>query len=373
MAANQIDSEINLLDWAVNWLRERLPGGWTLELDAAEQRGRERTDGRLVLQAAGGFIASIAVEARRSLSPKEAENLLPRLAQVLHSMTGRAPVLILAPWLSPRTQELLAEQQISYLDRTGNALIRLESPALYVETTGAARNPNPEERGKVGLRGPKAGRLIRTLVDVRPPYTVKELALATGLAAGYVSRTIAALDEEALIQREPRGPVEAVDLAALLRRWAASYDVFRSNQISTFIAPAGWEEVLTKLRLQPTLRSQVVLTGSFAASRLAPVSSPGMLLAYSSESDRLARELGLLAAEEGANVGLLWPFDPVVWVRTREEEGLRFAASSQVAVDCLTGNGRMPSEGEAVLGWMIANESAWRSDQLEARKDVWSR
>jgi len=362
MAANIEESEISLIDWAVNWLRERLPSSWELR-QVAEASGR--SDGQLTLQARG-FTASIAIEARRSLTPKEAENLLPRLAQVLRSMTGNAPVLIVAPWLSRRTQEMLSEQQINYVDQTGNALIRLENPAVYIEAAGSLRNPNSKARGKVRLRGLKAGRLIRTLVDVCPPYTVTDLAAATGLAPGYVSRAIEALDDEALIKREPRGPVEDVQVPALLRRWASSYDVFKMNEVSTFIAPGGWEEVRNKLAADSRTEPKTVLTGSVAAARLAPVASPAMLLAYSPEPARLARELGLLPAEEGANVTFLSPFDPVVWVRTSEDQGLTFAASSQVAVDCLTGNGRMPAEGEALLQWMVENESAWRAVELGA-------
>jgi hypothetical protein len=368
MVANSLKQETSLLEWAVGWLVERLPENWTVDLDAPEEAdGSPRTDGRLILQSPGSN-AWVAVEARRSLSPKEAENLLPRLAQVLRSMSGNAPVLIVAPWLSSRTRDLLAQQGINYLDRTGNALIKLPNPAVYIESRGSSQNPNPKGRGEIRLRGPKAGRLLRTLVDVRPPYTLKELAAATELAPGYISRTLEALDREALIRRPPRGAVEAVDVPALLRRWAASYDVFKSNRLLTFIAAEGWETILSDLTLETRKGAQIAFTGSFAAFRLAPVASPAMLLAYTPEPELLATRLRLLPASEGANVGFLWPFDPVVWGRTRwSADGLQFAAPSQIAVDCLTGNGRMPAEGEALLAWMTENEAAWRRDSFEDR------
>lgn len=183
---------------------------------------------------------------------------------------------------------------------------------------------------------------------------------------GYVSQLLETLNEEALIDRAPRGPVEAVDIAGLLRRWAASYDVFKSNRLATYIAPAGTEGLPAWLADDPGIGEQLAITGSFAACRLAPVASPAMLLAYTREPARLASELELLPTDEGANVGLLSPFDPVVWARTRREDGLRFAAPSQVAVDCLTGNGRMPAEGEALLEWMPRSEDKWRARDLES-------
>jgi hypothetical protein len=364
MPANSLESETSLIDWAVEWLAERLPENWRLELQSESQVDLPQTDGRLLLHAAGGYQASIAVEARQTLAPREAQSLLPRLAQVLHSMTGKAPVLIVAPWLGPRTRELLREQDINYIDQTGNALIKLEHPAVYLETVGSDRNPTPRERGKAKLRGPKAGRLLRRLIDVRPPYTVNELSSTTGLAPGYVSRLIDALDEEALIERTPRGPVGDVNVAGLLRRWAKSYDVFKTNGLFTYIARPGWSNVLDKLASDPSLGSGVAITGSVAATRLSPVAAPAMLLAYTPEPERLAEKLNLLPADDGADVGLLLPFDPVVWAGASSEAGTTFVAPAQVAVDCLTGNGRMPAEGEAVLEWMTSNETQWRWNDL---------
>lgn len=365
MPAKSEEKESPLLEWAVDWFSERVPENWSVSLDASEEpQGEVRTDGRIVLQAPGSNAWMVA-EARDSLSPLEAENLLPRLAQLLRSMSGNVPVLIVAPWLGRRTQDLLVEQGVNYLDQTGNALIKLANPAVYIESEGSTRNPDPKARGTIRLRGPKAGRLIRTLVDVRPPYTLKDLVLATDLAAGYVSRTLDALNEEALIRRAPRGPVTSVDVPALLRRWASSYDVFRSNQFSTFVAAEGLDNLLAAIRVEIEKGAQIAITGSVAASRLAPIASPALLLAYTPEPEFLAPRLGLLPADEGANVGLLWPYDPVALGRTSFAEGLQLAAPSQVAVDCLTGNGRMPAEGEAVLSWMEQNENAWRSDNLE--------
>lgn len=64
---------------------------------------------------------------------------------------------------------------------------------------------------------------------------------------------------------------------------------------------------------------------------------------------------------------ILKPFDPVVFDLTQTEGNLRYAAPSQVAVDCLAGNGRMPAEGEALLEWMTTNQPS--STRKVARPD----
>jgi len=55
------------------------------------------------------------------------------------------------------------------------------------------------------------------------------------------------------------------------------------------------------------------------------------------------------------------PFDPVVYERTTKRDGLTLAAPTQIVADLLTGSGRMPSEGEELLGWMKDNERVWRA------------
>ena len=252
---------------------------------------------------------------------------------------------------------------MNYLDLTENALIQLENPALFIQSRGADRDPTPRPRGKARIRGPKAGRLIRTLADVRPPYGVRALAEATSLAPGYISRLLDALDDDAIVERTKRGGVEDVEIAALLRRWAESYDVFDSNDATLFLAPQGAAQALSALT-ELGGSAELAVTGSFSAVRYAPVAAPALLTVYSDSPSDLAAALRMIPADTGANVAVLRPFDPVVWTRTVEADRIRFVAPSQTVVDCLTGNGRMPSEGEALLEWMLTNESEWRLDAL---------
>jgi DNA-binding transcriptional ArsR family regulator len=367
VVANSSDQATSLTDQAVGWLQPRLPRGWSIKADDREPGPDQlRADARINLQGPNGTLSTIIVEEKRgTVSPRSVlDQLSPRI-KTARSLGAHLPLLLIAPWLSERTQALLAQEDINYLDLTGNALLRLDNPPFFLQTTGAARNPSPTKRAGATLRGAKAPRVIRLLLDVRPPYGVVEIAKATSLNQGYVSRLLEALYREGLIEREPRGPVQSVDVPGLVRRWAEGYDTFRTNKAERFIAPAGLEWVLGRLAADPGLGTRVAITGSLAANRLAPIASPALLLLYHDVPQLLARELDLLPAEEGANVMLLRPFDSVVFDRGDIEKGLRYAAPSQVAVDCLGGNGRMPAEGEALLDWMAAEEQRWRAPSLQ--------
>jgi hypothetical protein len=155
-----------------------------------------------------------------------------------------------------------------------------------------------------------------------------------------------------------------VDVSGLLRWWAESYDVLKTNQATTFLAPEGAASALPRLSTTDSQR-KVAVTGSFAAGRLAPVAAPALLVAYTDDVSGLADVLGPLPADDGGNVVLLRPFDEVVWQRTSEDAAVTYAARSQVVVDCLTGTGQMPAEGDALLGWMAREGSPWIYTSLE--------
>lgn len=362
MSANSALSEYEMAQAAVAWLRDRLPPTWEV---GPTKRGEFQppdgnVDAAIDLRGPNGTFSTMVVDVKRSFGPRDVNGLFTGIGRTLQALGGN-PILVVAPWLSQRSQELLAAESLNYLDLTGNALIRLEYPTVYIETRGATKNPSPPVQSKARVQGPKAGRLIRTLVDVRPPYGVRDLAASASLSVSYVSRLLDALADEALVERTKRGQVQSADVAGLLRRWAETYDVFRSKGARRYLAPSGASSALKRLA---TPGLEALVTGSFAAVRIAAVSAPTLLSIYSLTPGTVIETLGLIPADQGANIALLTPFDPVVWERTSTEDGITYVAPSQAAVDCLTGNGRMPAEGDAVVRWMTDHEGAWRLPSL---------
>jgi hypothetical protein len=370
-------TEETLLQQAVNRLQTMLPPRWVVGVQqqvtqSTDSAGQPiKVDQITVQTLPAGATAALLVEARSSFSPRDAARLFEGIAKTFRAVNPNNPLLLVAPWLSPRTREILQRQDINYLDLTGNVRIALSYPGTFISAQGSNRDPAPQVRGKAGIRGPRAGRLIRELVDVAPPYGVTELATATGLAAGYVSSLLEALSDEALIDRPPRGKLSRVDIEGLLRRWVVSYDVLRSNRSSTFVSPQGPVAALREMSSTQT-PTRYAVTGSFAASRIAPVAAPALLMAYCQDSAEMAGRIGLLPADTGANVVLLEPFDPIVWERTAEADGIKYVAPAQVVMDCLTGTGRMPAEGDAVLAWMLKDESRWRISTKDPALHSWA-
>lgn len=358
-------TEEQLLRKAVTLLQERLPDGWSAGLSIHNLDGGQ-TDTLLEIEGPQSSRAAVLVEARRSISPKEIQVLLGTSLLRRLRAYGQRPIMVVAPYLSPRSRELLISEDVGYLDLTGNLRLRLTYPGLYLEAQGAAKNPSPEKRRTRGLRGAQVGSIVRALVDVTPPYGVTELAKNVRVDPGYATRVLETLESEALLERADRGRIVDVQWPDLLRRRAAALDLLAPHKTRLFISQRGARETLEELaRLG---EEGFAITGSFAASRLAPVAGPALLVVYTLlEAQDLAARLRLLPTSEGADVAIVRPENngPFFNLRFDEESAVNMAAPSQVAIDCLSGNGRMPAEGEALIEWMQQNEKKWRASSLE--------
>lgn len=363
--------EYELIEIALGQLTERLPPGWVVKRVEGQDTKNYQFDALFSFEAKSGEMRGTAlVEVRKHFSAADVERLLGGLTRRFLGATGAQTILLVSEYLSPRTRHLLAEENISYLDLAGNVRLVMQSPPIFVESSGANRRPSAlVARRVVGLTGAKAGRIIRFLSEVVPPYGVTEIEEATGISRGYVSRILDRLAEEALIRREPRGPVLHVDWMALLRVRGQSVDVFDINTVRTFVAPNGARALFDGLRAKG-MNEGLVVTGSFAAVRKAPIAAPALLALYIVPTSRkpsfeLPQEaLRLLRADEGGDVALLWPSDEGIVQRPWTENGISFVNLPQLAVDCLGGTGRMPAEGEALLGWMEDNRGEWQYPSL---------
>lgn len=346
-------SETELLDAVIALLRQRIPDTWTISDRREVSRAGKRVDAELEIQAGNGPAARLLGEIKLATTPKQ----LPDVVRQLRNSGPADGYLIIAPYLSAEGRWRLREQGISYADATGNVRIALDRPALFVLLQGAEKNPWTENRPIKSLRGPAAAAVVRALCDFRPPYGVRELAERAGLSLASTSRIVSFLDADALLQRQRRGRINSVDWPRLLRRWTQDYGFVTSNRTRLVLEPRGIQALLGKVRGN----ASVVVTGSLAASIVAPYAAPALGTLYVREIGPAQREFGWPDAPAGANVMLVEPFSPVAFKRSWDRDGINYAALSQVAADLLTSPGRGPSEGEALIDWMTKNENAWRT------------
>jgi hypothetical protein len=251
---------------------------------------------------------------------------------------------------------MIAMRGVSYADTTGTVRLVSDDPAVFVLTSGADRDPWPNDQPLKTLRGKAAGRSLRAVADFRPPYGVRELASRAEVSTATLARVIDLLARESLLVRDKRGGVTDVDWAGCIRRWTKDYEFVDSNRVTSFIAPRGLSDLTAKLA---TFNGRYAATGSLATQG-PPIAPLRQAMVFVDDVDRVSRAIDVREADQGANLLVAEPFDDVVYERTSTIDGLTIVAPSQAAADLLTGSGRMPSEGEELLDWMKDNERAWR-------------
>ena len=349
---NMSNPDNTVLREAIRELGRRLPLGWSVSAPVVDRRSAA-VDATIEITAPDGRVGRIALEVRARLDPKDVRPVVERAAAV--GVNGA--LVVVARYLGEATRARLREGGVGYLDVTGNVRIVLRAPGLYVETQGASQDPDREARPARSLRGAKAGRIVRVLIDRREPPGVRQLAAMTKIDAGYVSRVLAFLDAEALVTRVGRGRMQSVDWPALLRRWAQEAPLESRGTVSTYLEPRGLAALVARLGKSD---ARYAVTGGLAAAAFAPIAPARLGIVWLRDAKAAAATLGLRPADAGANVLLVEPADEGAFEGAALRDGVWYAAVSQVAVDLLTSPGRGPAEGEELISWMQANEEKWR-------------
>lgn len=329
---------------ALDRVRHRLPPGW---------RGEERRNQGVSLLRLSGpdkRTVDLPIIPRKSLLPRDVPALLSRAEQ---------PTLVVSSYLGGRARELLAQGGASYADASGNVRVVVSSPAIFLEGLGAEQDPERTPRPLHSLRGAATGRVVRALVELELPMGVRPLAAASATPLGTVSRVVTFLETEALLARDDKKRIVAVDRPALISRWAKDYELTKSNELRSFLEPRGLSALWPKLERLP----RYAATGSTAGPGIA---ATRLAMLYVDDPDEASNTLNLVPADAGANVWLLRPYDEVVFARTCRRAVTAGAVAvdvitvspAQAVVDLMSSPGRGPQEAEALLEKMKKNQHA---------------
>jgi hypothetical protein len=363
MTSQEPKTESDLLRAVADSVRERLPGGWKVDLRLSPRLDGWRPDALLEISAPDGKSGVLLIEAKLVLEPRSVAPMLEMLEQALVDADlppdRRGPPMVVARFISPRARELLCAAGASYADATGNLRVTLGRPAVFIQAQGAESNPWAEVRDLRSLKGRMAVRVVRAVCDLRTPFGVRELASRSGTSAGSAVRVLEFLSREALIVRDKRKQVVEVELAGLVQRWASDFRFTQQNAIGQYLEPRRIEPVLDRLR---AIEGAYAVTGSFAANAVAPYAEARLLVVYANDAEMLRDALGVRAATGPSNIWIAQPPDDLPFVRTWTRDGIRYAALSQVACDLYDMPGRSSAEADELLRWMETNPDAWRTD-----------
>lgn len=270
-----------------------------------------------------------------------AQNSLPvfkikvaRLKAAAGGHNDSVPVLA-ARYLSPQRRSMCQDEGICFIDLSGNVFIKFKS--FYVEKIGFP-NKFPEERKGRGPFSDKASLILRSILKGGEHlWGVRELAQATHLNPGYISRMARELEDRNYITRV-NSKLKLRDPEGILDDWVRNYNFKKNKKFSYFFLAASSVDVLEKLRsLKIPDSIDYALSVQAGGNLVAPYAAFQEVHIYVGNEKALAyfeKRLNLRSAEQGANLVLMFPYyKHSVFYDCRVVKKLRVVSDLQLYLD----------------------------------------
>lgn len=273
------------------------------------------------------------IEYKSSASAGPLAGAVDRLRQLRKTATKHIPLLVV-PYMGQVGMDLCAKSGISWFDLSGNA--RITGPGLrtWIEGrpnryVGRGRPPN--------LFAPKSSRVTRQLLRFPDAYqTQVEIARATGLGDGYVSRIVRRLRQEQYVEVNEADGVRPRDADVLLDAWRDAYDFHQHRVLRGHVPARSGEELLhgtadclsqMKIPFVATGLGAAWLISRFASFRLTTFFLEAI------PTDAQLEQLNFTQGSKGANLWLVLPFDEAVFEGSTSRDGVPCASPLQVYLD----------------------------------------
>jgi hypothetical protein len=277
------------------------------------------------------FIAAINIEnkelklvgeVKRNLQPRYVLDAIRQVKEYCYLVSEPAYPVVVSDYISPRSAEMLINENVSYFDLVGNC--RLCFANVYIEKEGK-KSKGLEKRGIKSLFALKSSRMLRLMLNnpVRT-WQIKELSAKTELSFGQVSNIRRALlDQHYAIELEAGGFC-INQPAALLSEWSRNYKKNVSNRAGGFYSMLKPEDRLDAVRKAIAEANEknagIILGGLSAARWQAPFSKSMSEIFYADKEgiEILKKHLMLESVKVGPNVIIEEPKDPFIFKEATE-------------------------------------------------------
>lgn len=272
----------------------------------------------------------LLVEVKSNGEPRYVRAAVQELRSLL-SNERRAYGIVSAPYISAEAGRICRDEGMGYLDLAGNCGLMFAN--LFIERHGIPKPPE-ERRPLRSLYAPKAGRLLRALLEEpKRAWTLQALAEKAGVSLGLAFKVKQRLlDFEFIAEGDTGLALEKPE--ELLRQWGANYSYAKNSAFEYYSQgdPAQLEGALAQYCLKAdALYAFTLFSG---ASRVAPYARYLKGSAYVTvDPSDIAKKLEWRQVPSGANFTLLRPYDDGVFYGARQVNGDSVVSDVQLYLD----------------------------------------
>jgi hypothetical protein len=307
-----------------------LAGLLGVDLAEVETQTDDASGADLIVKAGPTFVVEAKWSTNAAAVAAAAKQALDYAARVRR----RAVPLVAVPFMGDVGRKACEEAGVGWLDLSGNAHIIV--PGIRVIVEGKPNRFKTVGRPR-SVFAPKSSRIIRwLLIHAGEHLSQREIARATGLDEGMVSRLVARLMADGYLVRDEAGALQAKSPTQLLDAWRDAYQFSRHMLLQGHVAARSGDALLRFVsdslsehgveHAATGLAAAWVLT-RFASFRIATVYLP------TDPSPDLVERIGFREDPRGANVWLVVPNDAGVFQGAVDKDGIRCVHPVQAYVD----------------------------------------
>lgn len=298
------------------------------EEDVVVQAGAEAD---LLVSAAGH---SFVVEVLGGASPGVLSAHASQAAAAARRQRRKAVPLLVVPFMSDAGQRVCDAANISWFDLSGNA--HIVAPGIRIIVDGRPNRFRGPGR-PASIFAPKSGRVVRWLLENESrALTQREIARATDMTEGFVSRIASRLESESYVVREKSGALRVKDPQLLLDAWRDEYR-FDKHVLLQGHVPARSGDALARFVADTLAAASAphAATGLAAAWQMTHFAAFRIASFFLAEppSKELREQLGFREDARGANLWLVTPNDAGVFQGAEMQDGIRCVHPVQAYVD----------------------------------------
>jgi len=248
--------------------------------------------------------------------------------------------LVVVPYMTESGSGLCKQQDVSWLDLSGNAMIDYvgQDSVAHVRIAGMP-NRFPTRRAIKNLFSGKAARITRHMLsNPNKSFSQSEIARAADLDPGYVSRLVRQMVDLDLIVRDQNG-VRPTDSVLLLQTWREQNNAKHAEILAHLPASSGEDRTRILANIFEQAGVQCAATGLAAAwayTRAAGFKRASIYV-QPKESGPLPfsalEEVGFRRQTNAPNVRILIPDDLGVFAGARSVEGFMCVSPVQAYAD----------------------------------------
>jgi hypothetical protein len=283
-------------------------------------------------------------ECKSQGEPRFMREAAEQLREYQADYPGAYPIII-APFITDSTADLLISKKLGYFDLAGNALI--DYGPIFVRVGGKTR-PNPVQRKLKSLFSPRTSRILRVLLsNPQRRWMLRDLSKEANVSIGLVSKV-----KQKLIELEFASESRDVSVSKpgdLLDEWVRNYS-YSENKMERYYSSLDPSELEKQLGDAARARGwRYALTMFSGASKIEPfVRYNFASFYYSGPTEEVVRELMLKASPSGANVWILTPRDEGVYWGTQQAGELALVSNVQLYLDLVNFKGRGEEQATAL-------------------------